>query len=253
MKNLEDETLFLSNDFIFYTLEGEGSLVGIPSVFMRLAMCNLTCRAWATPDNPSGCDSYSAWSVSNKMTFKEIYEKYKEELDRVINDEVILKITGGEPLLQQKQLLKFLKYITSLRKEKYSAIVVDFETNGTLVPSEEFNNYEWYTTYTVSPKLSNNGDPLSKRYNEEALRWHAQNEISTFKFVVNSESDIQEIIEKYSDMFYIMRHKIYLMPCCGSRQELIENSEKVAEWCKKYGFNFSSRLQLLIWDRALGV
>ena len=249
MKNLEDETLFLSNDFIFYTLEGEGHLAGTPSVFMRLAMCNLTCKAWATPDNPNGCDSYSSWSVSNKMTFKEIYEKYKEELDELLNNEAILKITGGEPLLQQKQLVKFITYLTS---RNYRLLMVDFETNGTLISLDEFRNLDAFITYTVSPKLSNNGDPLAKRYNPDSLEWHSNNN-SVFKFVVKDENDVTEIIKEYVDKFGIANSNVYLMPCCGSRAELIQNSGVVAELCKKYKFCFSSRLQLLIWDRALGV
>lgn len=69
---LSKQTLFLSDDRIFYTIEGEGRLVGRPSVFMRLSMCNLTCKGFASADAPHGCDSYISWSVKNKMTFNEI-------------------------------------------------------------------------------------------------------------------------------------------------------------------------------------
>ena len=52
----DKETLFLSNDKIFYTVEGEGEYIGKPSVFMRLASCNLTCSAFISEDSPHGCD-----------------------------------------------------------------------------------------------------------------------------------------------------------------------------------------------------
>jgi len=54
MNDLENESLFLSEDKIFYTIEGEGVYVGMPSVFMRLSMCNLTCKGFASPDSPHG-------------------------------------------------------------------------------------------------------------------------------------------------------------------------------------------------------
>ena len=72
--DLNKDTLVLSDDKIFYTIEGEGEYIGQPSVFMRLAMCNLTCKAFASEDSPHGCDSYVSWSVKNKMTFAEIFE-----------------------------------------------------------------------------------------------------------------------------------------------------------------------------------
>ena len=66
------KTLFLSDDFVFYTLEGEGRYIGYPSVFMRMSMCNLTCIGFKSEDSPNGCDSYISWSKKNKMTFEEM-------------------------------------------------------------------------------------------------------------------------------------------------------------------------------------
>ena len=56
--SLGQETIFLSDDKVFYTIEGEGEFVGYPSVFMRLSMCNLTCIGFKSEDAPYGCDSY---------------------------------------------------------------------------------------------------------------------------------------------------------------------------------------------------
>ena len=65
------ETIYLSDDKIFYTVEGEGELVGYPSVFMRLSMCNLTCQGICIRgSSPHGCDSFISWSVKNKFTLK---------------------------------------------------------------------------------------------------------------------------------------------------------------------------------------
>ena len=65
----DKETLLVSDDKAFYTLEGEGEYVGMPSVFFRLSMCNLTCQGFASEDSPHGCDSFISWSVKNKITF----------------------------------------------------------------------------------------------------------------------------------------------------------------------------------------
>ena len=54
MIDINTETLFLSDDKVFYTLEGEGEYVGKPSVFMRMSMCNLTCIGFASEDSPNG-------------------------------------------------------------------------------------------------------------------------------------------------------------------------------------------------------
>ena len=71
----DKETLLVSDDKAFYTLEGEGEFVGMPSVFFRLSMCNLTCEGFASEDSPHGCDSFISWSVKNKMTFNEIFQR----------------------------------------------------------------------------------------------------------------------------------------------------------------------------------
>ena len=70
----DKETLFLSDDLVFYTIEGEGEYIGQPSVFMRMSMCNLTCIGFASEDSPNGRDSYVSWSVKNKKTFTEVFE-----------------------------------------------------------------------------------------------------------------------------------------------------------------------------------
>ena len=77
--SLGDSKMFLSDDKVFYTVEGEGEYVGYPSVFMRLSMCNLTCQGFASEDSPHGCDSFISWSVKNKMTNNEILSMLDEQ------------------------------------------------------------------------------------------------------------------------------------------------------------------------------
>lgn len=242
--------LYLSDDKIFYTIEGEGEHVGKPSLFMRLSMCNLTCNAWASDDSPSGCDSFISWSVKNKMTFEEIF-KMMDENNFVyqLKHGAILKLTGGEPLLQAKALMAFIDSFQDL----YGFLPrIDFETNATLLPHEDWVT-KYRATFTTSPKLTTNGDPEEKTYKPDVLRWHSKNG-SGFKFVITSDKDIEEIWRKYvndSCGINVPLKQIWFMPCCGSRKEHIERAEAVAEYAKAMHVNFSPRLQLLVWDKAL--
>lgn len=251
--DLDKETLILSDDKIFYTIEGEGEYVGQRSLFMRMAMCNLTCSAWASEDSPHGCDSFVSWSVKNKMTFNEIFtmmedNNWIEKLEKG----TIWKLTGGEPLIQQKQLLKLVSAFVN----KYDFTPkIDFETNATLMPDEKWR-WLYNATFTTSPKLTTNGDPEEKTYKPEVLKYHREIG-SGFKFVINDpKADIEEIWRKYVEDEHginVPRERIWFMPCAGSRAEHIENAEAVVEYAKSMHVNFSPRLHLLVWDLALRV
>jgi len=165
--NPNKETLILSDDKVFYTIEGEGEHIGKPSVFMRLAMCNLTCSAWASPDSPNGCDSFISWSKKNKMTFQEIWDVFfsPDGLNYIkhLNEGAILKITGGEPLIQQKQLIKFVQWFEEKALENSQDILrIDFETNATILPLAQWLELRSAVSFTTSPKLSTNGDLVEK-------------------------------------------------------------------------------------------
>jgi 6-pyruvoyltetrahydropterin 2'-reductase len=250
--HIKDETLFLSDDKVFYTVEGEGEYVGRPSVFMRLAMCNLTCKGFASEDSPHGCDSFVSWSVKNKMSFYDIFMMMEENnyIEHLQNN-AILKLTGGEPLIQQKQLLKFIEAFVS----RYAFIpIIDFETNATLIPHQDWLD-KYNATFTTSPKLTTNGDPEEKTYVPEVLKWHVEKN-SGFKFVITSDRDIEEIWKKYVEDdkdINVPLNRIWFMPCCGSREEHTKNAAAVAEYAKAMHVNFSPRLQLVIWDKALKV
>lgn len=251
--DLDKETLILSDDKIFYTIEGEGEYVGQRSLFMRMAMCNLTCIGFASEDSPHGCDSFVSWSVKNKMTFNEIFtmmedNNWIEKLEKG----TIWKLTGGEPLIQQKQLLKLVEAFVN----KYDFTPkIDFETNATLMPDERWQ-WLYNATFTTSPKLTTNGDPESKTYKPEVLKYHREIG-SGFKFVINDpDADIKEIWNKYVEDEHginVPRERIWFMPVAGSRKEHIENAEAVVEYAKSMHVNFSPRLHLLVWDMALKV
>ena len=162
----------------------------------------------------------------------------------------IFKLTGGEPLVQQKQLLKFIGAFI----EKYDFHpLIDFETNATIQPDEKW--IELYrATFTTSPKLTSNGDPESRTCKPEVLKWHKEVG-SGFKFVITTDKDIEEIWQKYveDDVVQVPKSRIWFMPCSGSRAEHVEKAPAVAEYAKAMNVNFSPRLHLLLWDMALKV
>jgi 6-pyruvoyltetrahydropterin 2'-reductase len=246
---MSNNVLSLSDDHVFYTVEGEGKYIGWPSVFMRMAMCNLTCQGFASPDSPHGCDSFVSWSVKNRYTFDELNNYYENNgFDKELKRGAILKITGGEPLLQQKRLLEWLE--TFVERFGFKPRI-DFESNSTLKPKDEW--YDIYNaTFTLSPKMSNNGDPENRRYKPDVIAHHNERG-ECFKFVINSEEDEKELFEKYIDNGIVNPDNVWLMPCAGSRDEHTAKSAMVAELCKKHNFKFSPRLQLVIWDMALKV
>lgn len=256
---LENETLNIAGQDnvpeIFYTLEGEGEYIGYPSVFLRLSGCNLTCKGFASKDSPNGCDSYVSWSIKNVVTFKELGDIFDREgfKDRILKG-AIWKITGGEPLIQQKQLAKWFSYIFSRWGVHSTSVRIDFETNGTIIPSEELMFVIPAATFTVSPKLASNGDPLRIRFKELALNWHAKRG-SGFKFVVQAENDAVIVLTDYVEnpQVCVPLHRVWYMPCCGSQTELLQNGTRVAEMAKKYGVKFSNRMHLQLWDKALRV
>lgn len=245
------ETLFLSDDKIFYTIEGEGEYVGKPSVFMRLSMCNLTCKGFASADSPNGCDSFVSWSVKNRYSIEEVLNIIESEgYVKHLREGAIWKITGGEPLIQQKTLIALVREYA----KRFGFIPsIDFETNATILPDDVWREV-YFATFTTSPKLSNNGDPEEKRYKPAVLRWHVNNK-SGFKFVINSQADLDEVYSKYINNpdVLVPKNRVWLMPCCGSRTEHTEKAAMVAELCKQHDLKFSPRLQLVIWDKALKV
>jgi organic radical activating enzyme len=225
---------------IFYSIQGEGVTAGTPSVFIRTRGCNLNC---------SWCDTKDVWIHGKPYTFKELVDEVLKYIHSPHSPPHIV-ITGGEPLLRQNELTIFL----TLLKSKVQNMFVEVETNGTIMPSGEFDRY--ISLYNVSPKLANSHVPELMRIKRNVIEWFARSCKAFFKFVIEDEKDVEEIVYNPSIANILMTHardRILLMPQSQTRDEYLKLAPKIIELCKKYGFRFSPRLQIEIYDKKTGV
>ncbi len=218
---------------IFYSIQGEAKTAGVPAVFLRFAGCDVGC-VW--------CDTREVWMRGKPMKKGEVVKLVKNLSDENIH----LIITGGEPLI-------YNEFINELCIEVINNFkLIEIETSATRVPFG-FISISEKVFFNTSPKLKNSKVRKEKRINESAIRFFLESKKAIFKFVVENEDDVIEIINDFIKPFSIPNELVYLMPQSQSREEFIKRSLIVVELCKKYKFNFSPRLQLIIWDRATGV
>jgi len=227
---------------VFYSIQGEGQTMGIPAVFLRLGGCNILCQSesWI-------CDTIEVWRKSKALPFEEVLGEEYEKL--LLNHKVHLVITGGEPLIHQKMIVEFFNYF--VKKHRVYPII-EIETNATIEPSEDILG--WVDYWNVSPKLSNAGEQNTKkvRINPKALNlFKNQLANSIFKFVIEKESDLNEVIEDYGP--HILMDQVVLMPAGSSQEELLRTRLLVAELCRKNQLRYSERLHVVIWNQKTGV
>ncbi len=211
---------------IFKSIQGEGTTLGIPTVFVRTTGCNLNCNF---------CDT----NYSKKEGFKCTPEQLVKKVYEFKPDNITL--TGGEPLMQQEELADFISLL--IRKNE-KTLFVEVETNGTILPMPYFHNL--VNQYNVSLKLSNSGSSYESRTNEDAIKFFVYQEKAIFKFVVDKEEDFYEINEleiKYG----IPKRRIIIMPQGYSKEELEEKTKEVVKWCIKRNYRMTPRLHVMLY------
>ncbi len=220
----------------FYSLQCEGRSIGVPAVFLRLAGCNLLCKGkgWI-------CDTIEVWQKGEAKFFDQVLEG---ELVERLRNGAHLVITGGEPLMQQEALVDYLYWF----EEFYGFLpYLEIETNGTVVPYAYL--LQRVPEWNVSPKLSNSGEPAEKRIVSHVIAIFNALPETIFKFVVQHEGDVQEILQDYDlDM-----KKVVLMPAGATREELDAVRLQVVEQAKLLGVRYSDRLHIVIWNQKTGV
>jgi 7-carboxy-7-deazaguanine synthase len=217
---------------IFYSIQGEGPDAGKPAVFLRLFGCNLCCmwcdtkQAWndQIPISHSALSSWPRGKFQIKSNFQIPISKILQQIKSYPSKHLV--ITGGEPLLQQNGLIPLVKALKSWH--------IEVETNGSI----PIKIGRYVEQINCSPKLKNSKNA------PYPLKIRPKNRKVIYKFVVRNKSDLNEIRQFILDN-EIPRHKVYLMPEGVNKKIVQERSKWIIEECKKEGYNFSPRLQIL--------
>jgi 7-carboxy-7-deazaguanine synthase len=224
---------------IFHSIQGEGELTGVPSVFVRTSGCNLRCVWCDTP--------YASWQPEGKpLTVEGVVAEIMKHPPRHV------VLTGGEPMVAPG-ISELADALTRLGRH------VTIETAATIAPGGIACDLA-----SLSPKLLNSAPDQRKhgtwRRKHEALRW--QPDIVRawldaypwqLKFVVTQPADIEEIEGMLAQLRRdVPRHKVLLMPEGTTASALRERSLWLSELCKQRGFRYAFRLQIELYGNTRG-
>jgi 7-carboxy-7-deazaguanine synthase len=275
---------------LFYSVQGEGRYMGVPSVFLRTFGCNFKCAGFGMPKGQlsteveaianrisefkqyeelplvsTGCDSYASWDprfkdLSPMLTTDAIADRIAEILPYKKWEDEHLVITGGEPLLGWQRA-----YPDLLSHPKMADLKeITFETNGTQELTEEFKDYliQWQMpdfdknreiTFSVSAKLSCSGEARHEAIRPEIVCSYQDVGYTYLKFVIATEEDAEEAIET-ADIYREngFTGPVYLMPVGGVESVYTLNNRRVAELAMKNGLRYSDRLQVPLFKNEWG-
>jgi 7-carboxy-7-deazaguanine synthase len=222
----------------FLSLQGEGPAVGEPAVFLRLAGCNLSC-SWC--DTPYSWDwkrfdrNANSHSISTVALAAELVQQTPESVH-------LLVVTGGEPLLQQKALVKVLSELVTDRPD----LRIEIETNGTQMPLVDL--VELVHRFVVSPKLRNAG---FRNTADAAGIAHFGTLNSVLKFVVRTADDVHEAASLASDAGF-STSKVWLMPEGVDEPTIGAHARAIVPEAIAMGLRVSPRLHVSIWGDERG-
>jgi len=221
---------------LFYSLQGEGSLLGVPSFFIRTTGCNLRCVWCDTP--------YTSWApVGEEMSVDTIVAEALKHPGRHA------VVTGGEPLIAPE-----IAELTA--KLRAAGFHITIETAGTVAPPVTCD------LMSISPKLSNS-TPFEReggrfaaqherlRYQPEVLRELMRRYDYQLKFVVMAASDLDEI-RALLQQTGGLREKTMLMPEGIQLETLRDRARWMTEVCKLEGFRYSPRLHIDLFGNQRG-
>jgi 6-pyruvoyltetrahydropterin 2'-reductase len=272
---------------LFYSLQGEGQYLGVPSVFLRVFGCNFQCPGFGMARGESsnermaidpgkyntydslplvhtGCDSYASWDVRFKhlspmMSVEEIVDKMESLLPMGRfgrNKHLIL--TGGEPLLGWQR--SYVDLFEEINRRDMNLTHITFETNGTQTLNEDMVNYLNETdidiTFSISSKIPSSGEKWEDAIKPDVVSeyfYQLVNASGYFKWVVSNEDDFQDIVaavDAYRQ--HDIKIPIYLMPAGGTTLKYNENEKWVADLAMQNGWRYTPRLQVQLWKNAWG-
>ena len=277
---------------LFYSIQGEGRYMGVPSVFLRTFGCNFKCAgfgmlrgelstevetiAFAHNNTPykdykdlplvsTGCDSYASWDprfkdLSPMLTTDAIVERIMDILPHYHWKDEHLVITGGEPLLGWQRA-----YPELLLHPKMSGLKeITFETNGTQKLTPEFKEslIRWKITnhqldreitFSVSAKLPCSGEKWEDAICPEIVCEYEQVGTAYLKFVIATEQDFADAECAIAAYRRAgFKGHVYLMPVGGVESVYALNNKNVALMAMKNGLRYSDRLQVPLFKNEWG-
>jgi organic radical activating enzyme len=273
---------------LFYSIQGEGRYMGVPSVFLRTFGCNFKCAGFGMPRGQSsmeaediarvahfynryeelplvttGCDSYASWHPSFKdlspvLTTDAIADRIMQILPHGEWRDEHLVITGGEPLLGWQRA-----YPDLLDHPRMAGLKeITFETNGTQLLTDEFRSYlhNWKKaspdreiTFSVSAKLQCSGEAWDEAIKPQTVCKYEWFGTAYLKFVIATEQDFADAecaIAAYRSAGFTGH--VYLMPVGGVETVYALNNRAVANIAMKHGLRYSDRLQVPLFKNEWG-
>jgi len=270
---------------LFYSIQGEGRYMGVPSVFLRTFGCNFTCGGFGMPRGEmsaerdviaermiefqdynelplvsTGCDSYASWDprfkdLSPMLESNAIVDRIMQILPHHRWEDEHLVITGGEPLLGWQRAYPDLLDHPSMHRLKE----ITFETNGTQKLTSEFKEYlqRWRAqreiTFSVSAKLPGSGEKWTEAICPDVVCEYEQVGYTYLKLVVATEQDLtdaeQAVLEYRTAGF---TGPVYVMPVGGVERVYTLNNRAVAEMAMRKGWRYSDRLQVPLFKNEWG-
>lgn len=268
---------------LFYSIQGEGRYMGVPSVFLRTFGCNFKCQGFGMPRGElsqeannidptkyndykmlplvsTGCDSYASWDprfkdLSPMLTTDAIAKRTMEILPFGAWKDEHLVITGGEPLLGWQRAYEDLLEHEDMRGCKD----ITFETNGTQTLTEDFKKYMAFRsgstefTFSVSAKLPCSGEKWSDAICPEIVREYENYGAAYLKFVIATEDDFDDAVVAIAEFRNAgFEGPVYLMPVGGVESVYSLNNRRVAELAMNHGLRYSDRLQVPLFKNEWG-
>lgn len=223
---------------VFASIQGEGLLSGVPSLFIRLSGCNLRCR-WCDTPYTSWAPEGEDWNLERVMHWVAGYPQYRHVV-----------ITGGEPML-------FAETVPLSKACREAGRHVTIETAGTVYQPVACD------LMSLSPKLANSTPTAEQggrwadaherlRHQPDVVRRLMAEYSYQLKFVVCEPGDLQEILA-WADEVGADRERVLLMPEGVSADELRVRGGWVVELCKTHGFRYCPRLHVELYGHRRGV